>query len=64
MILKCKNISQGNEGEKARDDILISPRYLPPPVKECFLKWPRICMGCDPTLLTYLEAETRRLRIQ
>jgi hypothetical protein len=38
MILKCKNIILGNEGEKARDDILISPRYLPLPVKEFFLK--------------------------
>ena len=60
MILKCKSIILGNEGEKSKDDILISPRYLPPPVKEYFLKWQRIYMECDPTLLTYLETETRR----
>ena len=62
MILKCKNISLGNEGEKVRDDILISPRYLPPPEKVYFLKWQRIYKGCDPTLSTYLEAESRRVK--
>jgi hypothetical protein len=62
VILKCKNISLRNEAGKTRDDILISPRYLPPPVKEYFLKWQRIYMGCNPTLLTYLEAQTRRVK--
>ena len=35
---KRQNIRLRNEGEKARYDTLISPRYLPQPVKEDFLK--------------------------